>query len=263
MSKRLTSLITFLTFSVVASPISAAPTLRIVYMSKENPPRILGDSTSIDWSKPGITVELLKLVEKKVSAQFQFKRMPWKRCLYMVENGLADATFHASYKPVRAKYGTYPLREGKLDSTRAIYRNAYVIYIKKGSGVTWNGKAFSNLTRPIGTQLSYAIADDLRKMGYEVKEEGSVTSNLDKLAAGRISAYADMETIVDSALRNYQPKYAAVKKLQPVLKEKVYFLLISKEFAAKHPQLTEQIWDTVHDVQKTDVYREMLKKYDN
>ena len=258
-----TGLITVLALFWIVSPLSAQPIFRVVYMDKENPPRILGDSTSINWSRPGITLELLKMVEKQVGAQFQFKRMPWKRCLYMVENGLADAIFHASYKPGRAKYGVYPIRDGELDSTRAIYKNAYVIFVKKGSGVTWNGKTLSKIIRPVGTQLSYAIADDLRKMGYEVEEEGSVTNNLDKLVAGRISAYADIETLVDNTLRKYEPKYAAIKKLHPALSEKVYYLLISKKFAAKHPQLTERIWEAVRDVRKMDAYQEMLKKYDD
>ena len=130
MSKRLTWLIAFLTFFGVVSPLSAEPIFRIVYMSKENLPRILGDGTSIDWSKPGLTLELLKMVEKQVNVQFQFKRMPWKRCLYMVENGLADAAFHASYKLDRAKYGAYPFRDGKLDSTRGIYKNIMMATIK-------------------------------------------------------------------------------------------------------------------------------------
>jgi hypothetical protein len=100
-------------------------------------------------------------------------------------------------------------------------------------------------------------------MGYKVKEEGSVTNNLDKLVAGRISVYADIETIVDNTLRKHKLKYAAVKKIPPALKEKVYYLLISKGFAAKHPRLTERIWAAVRDVQTTDVYQEMLKKYEN
>jgi len=247
----------------MVSPSSAEPILRIVYMDSANPPRVLGDGVSIDWSKPGITLELLKMVETQVGVRFQFNRMPWKRCLYMVEKGLADATFHASYQPDRAEYGVFPFRDGKLDPTRAIYINAYAIYVKKGSGVTWNGKTLGNISRPIGTQLSYAITDDLRKMGYEVEEEGNVISNLEKLLAGRISAYADQESIVDAALRKLGSKYALIEKLQPALSEKVYYLLISKKFAAEHPQLTEQIWDAVGDIQKTDPYREMLKKYED
>jgi polar amino acid transport system substrate-binding protein len=250
-------------FGMVSSSLAAAPIFRVVCMDTENTPRILGDGTSIDWSRPGITLELLKMVEKKVGIQFQFNRMPWKRCLYMVKNGLADGTFHASYNPERAKYGVYPMRDGKLNSTRAIYTNTYSLFVKKGSGVTWNGKTLGNVSRPIGTQLSYAIAEDLRKMGYDVEEESSATSNLEKLVAGRISAYADMDTIVENTLREYGQKYAAVETLSPPLNEKVYYLLISNKFYAAHPEVSERIWNAVRDVQKTDVYREMLRKYEN
>jgi len=263
MKNKRTYLISILAFFWMVSPLSADQIFRVVYSNKENPPRILGDSTSIDWSRPGITLELLKIVEKQVGVQFQFNRVPWKRCLYMVELEAADATFHASYKAARAKYGVYPVRDGKLDASRSIFTTTYALYAKKGSGVRWNGKTLSNVSRPIGAQLSFAISDDLRKMGYEVEEEASVRSNLDKLAAGRISAYADLETIVDNTLGNLKPRYNDIEKLKPALREKVYYLLISKTFATKHPQLTERIWDAVRDVRQTDAYQEMLKKYQN
>ena len=221
----------------------------------------MGDGMSIDWSKPGATIELLKIVEKQVGVRFQFKRMPWKRCLYMVEHGTVDATFHASYNAARAKYGVYPTRDDGLDTSRSIFKMTYVLYVKKGSGVSWNGKAIGNVSRPIGAQLSFAIADDLRKMGYDVEEEAGVSTNLSKLAAGRISAYADMETMVDNTLRNPNPRYKAIEKLSPPLREKAYYLLVSKVFAGKHPKLTEGIWDALRDAQQTDAYQEMLNRY--
>ena len=113
----------YLSFS---SPLMAETDFRIVYINKENPPRIMGSGTSIDRAKPGITVELLKMVAESVGVPFEFKRMPWKRCLYAVEHGMADAAFHASYKPSRAEFGVYPIRDGQLDSSRGIYTNAYV-----------------------------------------------------------------------------------------------------------------------------------------
>lgn len=248
-------------FLWMVSPLAAEPIFRVVYMNKENAPRILGGGGSIDWTKPGITLELLKMVEKQVGIKFHFKRLPWKRCLYALENGAADATFHASYKASRAEYGIYPARDGKLDPSRSIYKNTYVLYAKKGSGVSWDGETLSNVTHPIGAQLAFAIADDLRSMGYAVEEEASVKINLDKLMVGRISAYADMETLVDNKLVKLGPRYQAVEKLDPPLKEKIYYLLFSKAFADKYPQLTERIWDAIRDVQQTDVYKEMLQKY--
>jgi polar amino acid transport system substrate-binding protein len=261
MNKKLIGVLCILIYLISASPLTAETVFRMVYFNKENPPRVLGSGTSIDWSKPGITVELFQMVAQRVGVQFEYKRMPWKRCLYAVEHGMADATFHASFKPARAKFGVYPARDGQLDPSRRIYKNSYVFYARKGSGVSWNGRALSNAARPIGTQLSYSIAEDLRNMGYAVEEEASVASNLNKLAAGRISAYAEIESIADYIRDKEKSRYENIVKLQPPLREKFYYLLISKLFVEKNPQLTEQIWDAVRDVQQTDAYREMVGKY--
>ena len=263
MNKKLTLLIAALIYLISASPLTAETVFRMVYFNKENPPRVVGSGASIDWAKPGITVELLKMAAQRVGVQFEYKRMPWKRCLYAVEHGMADAAFHASFKPARAKFGVYPTRDGQLDPSRRIYKNSYVFYARKGSGVNWDGQTIHNASRPIGTQLSYSIADDLRKMGYAVEEEASVANNLNKLAAGRISAYAEIESIADYTLDKEESRYEDIVKLQPPLSEKFYYLLISKSFYEKNPQLAEQIWDAVRDIQQTDAYREMLKKYGN
>ncbi len=261
MNKKLMWVITALIYLIFASPLTAETVFRRVYFNKENPPRVLGSGTSIDWSKPGITVELFKMVAQSVGVPFEYKRMPWKRCLYAVEHGMADATFHASFKPARAKFGVYPTRDGQLDPSRRIYKNSYVFYARKGSGVNWDGQTISNASRPIGTQLSYSIADDLRQMGYVVEEEASVANNLNKLAAGRISAYAEIESIADYTLGQEKSRYENIVKLQPPLREKFYYLLIAKSFFEKNPQMAEKIWDAVRDVQQTDAYREMVGKY--
>jgi polar amino acid transport system substrate-binding protein len=245
----------------LAKPIPAETSFHIVYADKENPPRIMGNGSSIDWLKPGITPELLKMVEDRVGVQFKFSRAPWKRCLHMLKQGLADATFHASYKPARAEYGVYPTQGNALDSTRAIYKNSYVLYVLKESNILWDGKTITNATRPIGAQLSFAIADDLRQMGYRVEEERNVTLNLDKLVAGRISAYAEIESIVDNTIAANKKKYEMIKKLYPPIREKVYYLLISKAFAKEHPKITEAIWDSIRDVQQTDDYKKIIEKY--
>ena len=261
MYKKLFWALVALIYLIFAAPLIAETDFRIVYFNKENPPRVVGSGTSINWSKPGITVELFKMVAQSVGMRFEFKRMPWKRCLYAVEHGMADAAFHASFKPARAEFGVYPTRNGQLDPARGIYKNAYVFYARKDSGVSWNGKALGNAPRPIGTQLSYSIADDLRQMGYEVEEEATVSNNLNKLAAGRISAYAEIESIADYILDKEKSRYENIVKLRPPLTEKVYYLLISKSFVQKNPKLAERIWDAVRDVQQTEAYREMVGKY--
>ena len=79
MGRKFIWLITALSFFCVVLPLSAEPTFRVVYNNKGAPPRIMGDGTSIDWSKPGITLELFKMVEKRVGVPFQFKRTPIRK----------------------------------------------------------------------------------------------------------------------------------------------------------------------------------------
>ena len=47
-----------------------------------------------------------------------FKGVPWKRALVMIEKGVADGLINASYKKDRAQYAVYPMKDGKLDSSR-------------------------------------------------------------------------------------------------------------------------------------------------
>ena len=112
-----------------------------------------------------------------------------------------------------------------------------------------------------GKQLSHWLKDKFSKLGYEVEEEASVASNLNKLAAGRIAAYAELESIADHTLGAEKSRYKHIVKLQPPLQEKIYYLLISRSFVEKNPQLAEQIWDAVRDVQQTDAYRTMVETY--
>lgn len=233
----------------------------IVFMDKAAPPRIMGDGGAVDEVKPGITIELFRMVSEKIDVPFVFKRMPWKRCLFAIEHGQADATFHASYKLDRAKYGVFPMKDGILDPERRIYENAYMLYVRKGSKVVWDGEKIMGLDRPIGTQLSYAVADDLKKMGYKVEEEGGVGDNLKKLLAGRISAYVELQNIADTEIFTHLGDYGQVERLSPPIRQKDYYLLISKKFSTDHPKLTQQIFDAIRDVQKTPEYFEMVERY--
>jgi hypothetical protein len=68
---------------------SLTPKVLLVYESSHNPPRALGTGTAINWKKPGLTLELIELVSEQTGIEFQFKRMPWKRALYLLEKTIS------------------------------------------------------------------------------------------------------------------------------------------------------------------------------
>jgi len=95
-------------FCLLALPAAAnTVTLRFVYEDRPLFPYYLGDGSSQPrW--PGVTIELLRQLEKKVPGlKISFERMPWQRCLASVKKGSADAVV-ASYRKDREDTGVFP-----------------------------------------------------------------------------------------------------------------------------------------------------------
>lgn len=245
----------------MSSATAAGKAFRVTYPETENPPRILGQRDTVPSDKPGISVELLRMVAAKTGLTLSLARAPWKRCLTLLENGYIDATFHASYTDERARYAVYPTRNGKLDASRAIYLNRYALYVRRGAALRWDGHTLSHVTMPIGTLAGNAIAEDLQKLGAPVEEAPGLSNNMDKLKAGRIAAYAEIETIGDDFLADHRGEFAEIEKLPLPLAEKIYFLVISKPYYQANPAQAEAIFDAVRDIQATPEYRRMLLKY--
>ena len=48
-------------------------------------------------------------------------------------------------KPKREKFGVYPKRDQKVDSSRMFVSASYYLYAKKNSFLEWDGKNFNKL----------------------------------------------------------------------------------------------------------------------
>ena len=82
-------------------------------------------------------------------------------------------------------------------------------------------------------------------MGVEVAEEPSHIANLRELLAGRIDAYAELDTHVRPLLRSDPTEFGGIVELSPPVLTKPYYLMFSKIFYAKAPDVAERIWDAI------------------
>lgn len=232
--------------------------LRILYDVFANPPLIEGSGTEIDPVKPGLTIELLRLAGKRAGIPVAFTRTPWKRGLYLIETGQADAIFASSYTADRLRYGVYPMKNGKPDTSRKLFDQSYCLYVRAGSKVTWDGKTLANLQGPVGATTGYAVVAPLRAMGVTVEEEPSHIANLRKLVAGRLDAYAELDTHVRPLLRANPAEFGTIIELSPPILTKPYYLMFSKAFYDKFPETAENIWDAVAVVNASPAYQDLL-----
>jgi polar amino acid transport system substrate-binding protein len=233
----------------------------IVYGINISPPYILWELGKEDWSKPGLTVEYVKSLEKKLDVKVRFERMNWARGLEWVKANRADGIFHASYKRERLEIGVYPTVNGKLDSSRKLFDRSYHVYRRKGSRVGWDGKNFLNLHSPIGATINYAIVGDLEKMGVDVETTPRTIDGFRKLARGRIPGMAVMEAQGDYLLKRYPDVFGDIEKVSPALKSKEYFLMLSKHFVKYNKELSENIWNELRRIRESGELNAIYEKY--
>ena len=196
--------------------------LGILFDVFENPPLINGDGTAIDPVKPGLTIEVLRMAAERANIPINLSRAPWQRGLYLIQTGQADAIFASSYVEERLRYGVYPMKDGNPDTSRKLFDQSYRLYIRAGSGVRWDGKTLTGLHAPVGATSGYAVVPVLKTLGVEVAEEPDHIVNLRKLAAGRIDAYAELDTHVIPLLRHDPKAFGGIIEVSPPVLTRPY-----------------------------------------
>jgi polar amino acid transport system substrate-binding protein len=240
------------------APAAAAEPVRIVFDIFANPPLICGDSAAIDPTTPGLTIQMLRMASERANVPIELTRTPWKRGLYLIETGQADAIFASSFVEERQRYGVYPFKDGRPDPRRRLFDQSYSLFIRGESEVGWDGKSLINVRAPVGATPGYAVIPVLRAMDVVVDEEPSHLANLRKLAAGRLDAYAELETQIRPMLRSNKAEFGGIFELSPPVLTKPYYLMFSKIFCSKTPEIAERIWDAIAAVNESVAYQDLL-----
>lgn len=239
------------------------PGLVIAYETTPNPPRHLGEGTAIDWERPGLTLELLKLVGQRLRMNVAFKRVPWKRGLLLLETGEVDGLFHASYVAEREAIGAYPkTADGWPDERRAIFTQSYSLFVRTDSRVTWDGTTIGGLDgRPVGATAGYSVVADLERRGVRVDAGRVPALNLAKLLEGRIAAYAELENLAGEIVRRDPELSGRIVKLEPPLITKPYYLLLSRAFVERDRESAEAVWGAIAEVRDSARFRALEARY--
>jgi len=128
-------------FVLLASHLFANPQeITFAYQNTDNYPFQTENSQETNWGKPGILLEMFKIVEKELNIKIKFIRYPWKRALFKLRNGSVQGVFSASYKSKRLEFGLYPTQKNQIDFKKRTHYNSYALYKISNSSVSWDGK---------------------------------------------------------------------------------------------------------------------------
>lgn len=241
-----------------AEPLS----IHVSYEDKQTYPFVMGFGSDIPAENPGVTIEVLKMIEKELDVQFIFSREQGIRGQKQLQANQSDMLLFASYKSEREELGVYPKTgDGNIDTSRKAMDLSYVLYVLNDSTLSWDGEKFLNLTGKIGATKGYSIVAFLQEKGVDVSENTSNLGDPKKLIAGRIQGFANQDSKIDPFLKENPNLASKIKKIAPPLKTKPYYIMFSHQFYKKHQKLADSIWDLTTDHFNNPKYSEIVKKY--
>ncbi len=230
--------------------------LVVAYSVDEHKPFVMGDSAAIPKNKPGISIEMVLMLEDRVEGlEIRFTRLPWKRCVKYLSLNKVDAIFSASFKKKRLKIGWYPTtdgtHEGPVDRSRRFNTFAYSLFKLKGSKISWDGKQFTNVipNYNFGAPAGTSIVGEMEKRGLRIETCNDQICSFRKLVGKRIQG-AFLLNVTGNALLKKQA-FATIEKVNPSIVEKDYYLMISDGFVKQNPQMAQKIWDAIGVIRET------------
>ncbi len=266
---RNSSVLTFVLTMLTAGNLQAAQSaialdkpvaLRFCYEDKPLEPYYRGSGEQVPKDFPGATIEHLhQLTAAILGVTLQLERRPWKRCLSKLQTGETDALV-ASYRPEREQIGNYPMLDGKPDPSRAFSEHHTCLVKKADSTWTWDGERVRGIdslvvARPLGYAPLIVPGPQQVSMHYTL----SGTMDLDLLQAGRIHAVTTLCKIAGQAVVSSVISDLGLQVLQPPLHSNTGYLVFSKQFSARHPQLTAALWRQLQLNKAIPVYHAYLK----
>ena len=189
-------------------------------------------------------VALLKTAATLQHVELEQVPLPWLRCLRDVGNGTMAGAIGASYNDKRAAFAVFPATaDGQLDLSRRMQVSSYSLYRLKGSGASWDGKQFSNLSSRVVVQRGYSVVADLSRLGVLVDQTaGDAETVLRMLIAGRAQLGALVTELGDDLVT--KPEFRRqIEKITPPLVVKSYFLIFGKPYYDANTRLVEELWN--------------------
>lgn len=198
----------------------------------------------------GFDYEVMTAVILKMGYEIDFRVIPWKRCIFMIEEGEADAILDVSRTEKREKTMLFPDQE--------ISESASVLFHQRGKQYSFEKlEDLHGLT--VGTILGYAYSNEFLQADFFTREPvKNLEQNFNKLLYGRIDMVLSNKHVGLHTSR----KMGIAEKIDYIPKTVSggnNYLAFSKK--PGHEQLVKEFSSQLKLFQSSRQYTEIMKKY--
>lgn len=132
-----------------------------------------------------------------------------------------------------------------MDTARRFKNDSYTAFVKQESDIQFDGKKFRNIKHlPVAIEIGASVSYLLENMDIELLKLPNIEQAFNMLLAGRVSM------VVTNSHNGAKVRNAPVKKLSPHVVSKPYYLMLSRQFHEKHPELARNIWQASGQMQQ-------------
>lgn len=229
--------------AVNAAAAEACPRqVRVSLPNFEIKPYVLG-SNSVQ-SPPGLLIEWTRnaLRASGCAPGVVVVRRPPNRQLAEIARGRLDILPGFAYSANERDALVYPMRDGAVDTRRAIVADTVSLYVRAGEmAVDWDGQALRSPRNVVGSSTGGASTDELaQRYGWQLESAPTPLADLNKLVAGHIDVMAEPDMVIAPYLD--QAMAGRVRKLQPPASTTLRYAAVRGGFAAQYPAFTERFW---------------------
>ncbi len=210
----------------------------------------------IDGELTGLHIELVREVAHTLNLSVTFKSYPWKRAIYMLKAGKADAITFMSKTEEREQFG-YFLKGNVISKSQV----GFVILRTHEDAIHFSGDLKSMQKYTIGTCRGFSYNEEFDKATYLKKDIGA--SNEERLLK-KLLAERFLVALGDTTIFKYHAKHMGVTEklvyLRPYLLDRfAQYVVFSK--AKSNDALAKLFADAMEEFKSTLQYHELLNKY--
>ncbi len=201
----------------------------------------------------GLHIDLVYTIAQRLNIEVNFRSVPWKRAIRMVETGEAAAITYIGRTPERERFAYF--NDGNILSSSSY---AFVILKSRADEIQYNGDLQRLQNYTIGVQHGYSYgtvfdqADYLKKHTVRKAFQMALMLKNRRLDLGIIDEPEFLQ-------KQHTLDWKDLVLLRPVLVKRDFYIAFSK--AKKLQNLTKHFGKELKSFKQTQEYLELLAKY--
>ncbi len=197
---------------------------------------------------PGLAIELVMQSAAALDIDVTLRRMPVKRILHLLENGLLDGAIGYSYTTDRADFLIYPrTTTGDVDESKQLYTLEYYLFSRPDFVPQGLGNGLAGLAQyRLGVASGTSLAQVLDSQGIRYEAARTQEQDLAKLLSGRLDLILGPDEPTSQLIKSLGWEKQIRRFGEPLLARE-YYLVFNKPFCRDNGSLCERWW---HEIQR-------------